>query len=228
MRYMEHILLDEMKYALIGDVKASRGAKDQAVLFHRLGAILDWVNGCLNPVQPLKSTVGDEFQGLFPTGGSALWGSLLLLVRAIPDVELRIGLGEGTVEIHGDDARSAPQSGTAWWYARDAIDTLVQTEGRSRAPRTLSTWLKSDDGTADARTNAYLMIRDHVLRQFDSTDATILLGLLDGKTQDAIADSLETTQSNVSRRASTRGMYNLLRGAELLSEERDRPRLSRE
>lgn len=205
-----------MKCALIGDVRASRDQPDQAGLFARIDTILGWVNNRLEPLQPLAITVGDEFQGLFATRGDALLASMLVLVRAVPDIEMRLGLGEGSVEVHGDDPRAAPQSGTAWWHARDAIDQLARMESKRGTPRTIHTWFESDDDAWTGTVNAYLVGRDHLISRFDEMDSSILLGLLDGETQSAIAARLETAQSNVSRRATTGGVYNVLQGAALL------------
>lgn len=48
---------------LIGDVVGSRSAADRHALHARLEEVLADVNARTEPLQPLRLTVGDEFQG---------------------------------------------------------------------------------------------------------------------------------------------------------------------
>src|SRR5690606_35633958 len=92
--------------------------------------------------EPLRATVGDEFQAVDPTLDAAL--AALLLIQLVLPAELgrRFGVGVGEVRaVTGADA--ALQDGPGWWAARDAID-LVDARQQRAMPST-RTWIVGGD-----------------------------------------------------------------------------------
>jgi len=190
--------------AVIGDIVGSRTFPDRGELHRRVASALESAPGA---IQPLTLTIGDEFQGIFQSVRTALRATLVVQLHLLPDVELRFGVGVGEVLVMAD-RRPFGQDGSAWWSAREAIDEIRQGERSYRTPRTRATGLRVEGGT-DAL-SSYLVLRDHLLAGFDRVDADIVLGLMQGETQAAIADRLGLDRGAVSRRVGKHGLSALL------------------
>ena len=74
---------------LIGDVVGSRAVPDRAALHGHLTSVLAEANRRLQPVVPLRVTVGDEYQGCFATPGEALHATLWMGLHLAPRAEAR-------------------------------------------------------------------------------------------------------------------------------------------
>ncbi len=105
--------------ALLGDVVRSRHS-DRARLHEAVLAALDAVNAAHPALDPLRVTVGDEVQGIYPRLGHAIAALLTLRDQLAGVAEVRAGLGGGQVNII--DADRGIQDGNAWWNAREAIN----------------------------------------------------------------------------------------------------------
>jgi hypothetical protein len=191
--------------ALIGDMVGSRQAPHRLDLQRRVGAVLEEVGRVVggNP----SFTIGDEFQGRFPTLADAVEASLQLHLRTLGLIRLRIGIGWG--ELLGEDPEQTPfaQDGPCWWRARDAIEA-VDRSTRGRAPG-LRTAARTETGL-DPLLNGYLLLRDTTLGEFDDVDARIAIGLIDGLNQAELAGEIGLNKSSVSRRASAHGILALV------------------
>lgn len=206
-----------MAVALIGDVIASRRARDRGLLHERLGEALARVNERLDPPVPLRITVGDEYQGVFATVGDALAASLLLRAALLPERDVRHGVGVGDVGVLQEEPRV--EDGPAWWAARDAI--VAVKAGESRGPsRTLRTAYVVADGVTDAPdpalVNAALVLRDQLVAAASERSLSVLRGLLDGEPQRVIADRLDISPSAVSQRVRADGLGAILTAHDLL------------
>lgn len=175
---------------LIGDIVGSREAQDRPRLQQHLLEVLDevaerWGHG-------LAVTLGDEFQGRFPTLQTALavaWG---LHLGTIGTARLRIGIGWGEILVESADDSPFGQDGPAWWRARDAIERVDASYPARTLVSTETEW--------DELVNAYLTLRDAHLDDLDEADATILAAMGRGDTQRAAATELGLHESSVSRR----------------------------
>ena len=67
----------------------------------------------------LAFTVGDEFQGSYPSVGGAIDAALTIRLAVAPDIDVRFGIGWGAVTVL--DATTGIQDGPGWWTAREAI-----------------------------------------------------------------------------------------------------------
>ena len=96
---------------VIGDVVRSRSSDDRGALHARLAEVLAEMNAALDPVTPLRVTVGDEYQGGFATVGDAVRATLRLRLALAPDVDVRhgIGWGETTGAAGGAPGRGRPR-----------------------------------------------------------------------------------------------------------------------
>lgn len=189
---------------LIGDVVASRAAPDRRRLHTDLVGALDEVNSLTAPAQPLRVTVGDEFQGAWGRRGQALHAGLLLRLALLPDVETRYGLGWGEVAALDDDG--AVQDGPGWWAAREAITRAKGDEAAVRsAGRTVRTRWHEEDPRGLAL-DALVRHRDLLVAGLDERSVRLLRGLLAGRTQRALAEEEGVSPTAVSRRVHRDGL----------------------
>lgn len=188
---------------LIGDVVGSRRAVDRPKLHRDLASALRQVAG--DAIDPPAFTVGDEFQGSYPSVGAAIDAALSLRLVVGPEVDVRFGIGWGAVTVL--DADAGIQDGPGWWTAREAIQ---QTAAAQRQPgfTLVRTTFRADGDTRDdvAAVNAALMCRDHLLGSLDERSLRIVTGLMTGRTKRQLAADEGISPSAVSQRASRDGL----------------------
>ena len=103
---------------LIGDVVGSRRVADRSAAHRELNRALADV--AAHAIDPPAFTVGDEFQGSYPTVGSAIDAALSVRLAVAPDIDVRFGIGWGAVTVL--DVSAGIQDGPGWWAAREAIE----------------------------------------------------------------------------------------------------------
>jgi SatD family protein len=188
---------------LIGDVVGSRRAADRSELHLVIASNLRRV--AAGAIDPPAFTVGDEFQGSYPTAGAAIDAGLSLRLAVAPDIDIRFGIGWGTVTVL--DADTGIQDGPGWWTARDAIR---QTAAAQRQPglALVRTTFRADDGTRTdvAAINAALICRDHLLGSLGERSLRIVRGLMTGRTKKELAADEGISPSAVSQRAGRDGL----------------------
>lgn len=205
---------------MIGDVVASRHHVDQRALFDRVKAALGRINGDMNregPFEGLALTTGDEFQGLFPTIEEALGVDLLLRLNLDGEIEVRTGIGWGSLSVRGSGEGYRGQSGSVWWNAREALSKVESLSSSIGWPSSLRTWVIGIESPMERTVNSNLMLRDEILYSMDNRTKKAVLGSLRGMTQNEIADDLGISQPSVSKRMK-RGGHALARSVELLRE----------
>ena len=194
------------KATVIGDVVRSRQAQDRSALHRRLDRALRYAS--------FAFTVGDEFQGSYPTVGDAIDAALRVRLEVAPGIDVRFGIGWGDVTVLDEQARI--QDGPGWWAAREAIE---QTAAAQRQPglalvrTTFRSGGKRDDVDA---INAALMCRDHLLGSLDDRSLRILQGLMDKQPKKDIAQAEGISPSAVSQRAGRDGLDLIVRASEHL------------
>ncbi|MFS0866892.1 SatD family protein [Microbacterium sp. 179-B 1A2 NHS] len=208
-----------MSIAVTADIIGSRELPDREGAQRRIDEVVARVQADGPPAErPLTPTVGDELQGVYPDLPSAL-AAILLIRLALPDgVDLRFGVGAGTMgavaSASGDIAE-----GPAWWAARDAIDTLHAKQVRSM-PR-VRTWIAAADGaTADAASvalaNAYAWTRDELVSGMSERTRRLVYGRCVGRTQAELAEAEGITQSAVSQALTAAGAAAVVEGFRIL------------
>ena len=202
--------------AVIGDVVGSRQVASRSRLQDHLDQALASLNTSLNPIQPMTPTIGDEFQGMFATIDEAIEASFRLRVELMTKVDVRIGIGWGTLRTQ--DPRRTPfgQDGPCWWRAREALQELARTERSNQEPHSLRTVCRTGS-SKEAEYNAILVLRDQLLSAIDDHDATILRMLIGGASQQDAADRLGLNKSSISRRMQRHGLAAILRSRDHLS-----------
>lgn len=209
--------------AVTADIVGSRQLPDRESAQRTLENAVARVERDLPVVdRPLRPTVGDEQQGVYPTLEAAL-GSLLLLRLALPDgIECRYGVGIGEIGTVASAAAATGEipEGPGWWAARTAIDHVHSLQKRTvPGARTWVVAHESEPQTvqrAARRANAYLLARDQLVSDMTARARRLTYGRCLGLTQRALADSEQITQSAVSQTLAASGSAAVVEGFHLL------------
>ncbi len=202
--------------ALIGDVVGSRAAADRTDLHHRLDKLIGRANEELQPMVPLRITVGDEYQGCFATVGGALHAAFWLRLELLPGADVRHGVGWGPVAVLEESPRV--EDGPGWWAAREAIE-WAKAEAASSSLRHLRTAYRRHvdaDGPDAESVNAALVCRDQLVGSVSERSLRLLQGGFAGRTQATMAEEEGVSASAVSQRFRNDGLAAILAAGELL------------
>ena len=209
-----------MPVVVTADIVGSRRLADRASAQRALDDAIARVEQDL-PVadRPLRPTVGDEQQGVYPSLNAAL-AALLLLRLALPDdIDCRFGLGVGAIGAV-PSAHGAIPDGPGWWAARAAIEHVHALQ--QRAVPALRTWVVADEGETDAArsavpfANAYLLARDQLIDEMTERTRRLTYGRCLDRTQRELADAEGISQSAVSQALAASGAAALVEGFRLL------------
>jgi hypothetical protein len=202
--------------ALIGDIVDSRTAEDRQALHDTIANSLEGVNVNHPVVDPAVITLGDEFQGVYPTLGAALTASFHIRAALRPH-DVRFGLGRGAIQVL--DPERGIHDGPAYWAARDAIEDAAAMADRATL-RTTRTVFRSPEDPPEhvSAINAALLALDHILGSLSPVSWRILAGRLDGRTQKGIAAQEGITPSAVSQRVRGDGIGVAMEAMRMLGE----------
>lgn len=214
--------------AVLLDVVDSRGHGSRAELQTALLACLAAANRGIassDLIDPLAITIGDEAQATTSTlaGALALAGTarLHLLVEGI---ELRVGIGWGTIVVRDPDRSPLAQDGPAWWAAREALDQVTAATAWSDYPRRTGIVVARDtdaspgeglpsprpaDLTPGPFLDSYLALLDRNLATLDAEDAAVVLNDIAGDDTATVANRLEVAANAVSMRRSRNHLREL-------------------
>lgn len=216
---MTHVKHSSSVATLIGDVVRSRAAPDRRALHTGIVAILERANHELQPIVPLRFTVGDEFQGCFRRVGEALHATLWLRLQLAVLAEVRHGVGWGGVSVLDEDPRV--EDGPGWWAARAAIDAVKQEASTPGARHRRTAYRRAEEADAsDAPdpdpVNAALMCQDQMVGSLSERSLRLLRGTLAGRSQAELAEEEEISASAVSQRVRNDGLVVIVAADELL------------
>jgi hypothetical protein len=187
--------------ALIGDIVGSRRVADRSAAHRAMNRALRDV--AADAIDPPAFTVGDEFQGSYPTVGAAIGAALSLRLAVAPGLDVRFGIGWGVVTVL--DADAGIQDGPGWWAAREAIEWTAAAQ-RQPGLALVRTSFRGEQRTDVDAVNAALICRDHLIGSLDERSLRILKGLLSNHTKKDIAAAEDISASAVSQRAGRDGL----------------------
>ena len=191
--------------ALIGDIVRSRTHRDRQALHDALERALARANAAVPVDDPAVITLGDEFQGVYPTLGAALRASFLVRADLHPLADVRFGLGRGAVSTL--DAVRGIHDGPAYWAARDAIVLAKERAERAQTRSSRTAYVGPDELPAQvAAVQAALDCLDFMVGSLSTTSREILGGLMDGQAQHDLADRVGISPSAVSQRVRRDGI----------------------
>jgi len=202
-----------VSYALIADIIRSRELPDRRRAQRVIHETLERAAEGLALTQRPYATVGDELQAVSTTLADALALTLRTHLLLPEGLGLRFGIGVGTIsEVEGVAGRLI-QDGSAWWAAREAIESAhrLQDEGRAF----VRTWLRihpdvvsgSGGGQSEREglVNSVLILRDQAVFRFQPRQRRMMAGLLMGMTQVEVARQEKVSQQAVSEFARSAG-----------------------
>jgi hypothetical protein len=199
---------------LIGDVVDSRGSADRHALHRDLAAALRAV--AHTAIDAPSFTVGDEFQGSYPSVGDAIAAAWALRLAVAPEVDVRFGVGWGAVSVL--DEATGIQDGPGWWSARAAIEWTAEAQRQPGLALVRTTYRNAgDDGPSADVVNAALMCRDHMFGSLDERSIRILRGLVSNRSKKELAADERISPSAVSQRASRDGLDLIVLASQYLS-----------
>lgn len=187
-----------LQATLIGDIVASRRAPDRSVLHQTVAAVLRTASA----TDPPRFTVGDEFQGSYPTVGAAIDTAFTVRLALAPEIDVRFGIGWGEVTILDDGI----QDGPGWWAAREAIEWVSAAQRQPGLAAARTAFRGSPDGPEPDAVNAALLCRDQLLESMDGRSIRLLRGLLQHQTKKELAAMEGISASAVSQRAARDGL----------------------
>jgi hypothetical protein len=210
---MKSYASSERRATLIGDVVGSRQVADRSAQHRTLNTALRAV--VAGAVDAPGFTVGDEFQGSYPSVGQAIDAALTLRLAVAPDIDVRFGIGWGAVVVL--DPATGIQDGPGWWAAREAIEWTASAQQQPALASVRTSFRVNDDERRDqAAVNAALMCRDHLLGSLDDRSLRILKGLLSNRSKREIAETEGISASAVSQRAGRDGLDLLVLASQYL------------
>lgn len=198
---------------LIGDVVGSRRIADRSAQHRALNQALRDVRA--GAIDPPAFTVGDEFQGSYPTVGSAIDAALSVRLAVAPAIDVRFGIGWGTVTML--DAAAGIQDGPGWWAVREAIEWTASAQRQPGLALVRTSFRAHGESRDDVDAiNAALLCRDHLLGSLDDRSMRILKGLLSNHTKKDIAAEEGISASAISQRAGRDGLDLIVQASQYL------------
>jgi SatD family (SatD) len=198
---------------LIGDVVGSRQVTDRRAQHRTLNRALRDIAS--EAIDAPAFTVGDEFQGSYPSVGAAIDAALALRLAVAPAIDVRFGIGWGAVMML--DASARIQDGPGWWAAREAIEWTASAQRQPGLALVRTSFRVNGVERHDVGAiNAALMCRDHLLGSLDDRSIRILKGLLSDHTKKDIAAAEGISASAVSQRAGRDGLDLIVQASQYL------------
>jgi SatD family (SatD) len=202
-----------LRATLIGDIVGSRHVTDRAAAHRAVNRALR--DTAADAIDPPAFTVGDEFQGSYPTVGGAIDAALALWLAMAPEIDVRFGVGWGSVMVL--DAGAGIQDGPGWWAAREAIEWTAAAQRQPGLALVRTSFRVDGEARQDVDAiNAALLCRDHLIGSLDERSIRILKGLLNNHTKKDIAATEGISASAVSQRAGRDGLDLIVQASEYL------------
>ncbi|HET6731236.1 SatD family protein [Mycobacterium sp.] len=211
MSKVKSIASSTSRATVIGDVVGSRRVADRSAQHRALNRALADI--APDAIDPPAFTVGDEFQGSYPTVGGAIDAALSLWLAVVPDIDVRFGIGWGEVVVLDPDA--GIQDGPGWWAAREAIEWTASAQRQPGLALARTSFRGTNRDDIDA-VNAALLCRDHLLGSLDDRSIRILKGLLSNRSKKDIATTEGISASAVSQRAGRDGLDLIVQASQYL------------
>ncbi|MFA5612140.1 MAG: SatD family protein [Anaerolineaceae bacterium] len=120
--------------AIIGDIIKSKSIPNRRKAQEELGEILQTVNQRFEVLFASKFTItlGDEFQGVLKDS-NGLFRMLDQISFSMLPINLRFGIGVGSLTTEFNPASSIGADGPAYWKAREAIEDVHKNNDYGRA-----------------------------------------------------------------------------------------------
>ena len=196
-------------YALIGDIIESRHLANRAQQQEALNQVLDNLNDRYQAhlASRFSLSLGDVFQGLVKVG-APIFQMIDELRLALPDLNLRFGLGLGEILTSINPALSLGADGPAYWRAREAIQQVHQQHHYETVHVYLVTGQEDQDATLNHSLALSEFVRSSWIQSQMETFRTILdLGYYQSRfDQKRVASALGLSSSAFAKRMKSSGI----------------------
>ena len=212
--------------ALLIDVIGSRAQSSRTAFQDRLLSCADATNRRVESIDPIAITIGDELQGTYARIEAALLAAVhfrLGLIEATADA--RAAIGWGSIEVRDPDRTPFAQDGTAWWRARETLESIADVSARGNYQPRLAVWSPAEPERADCTAPAVddatglpapvtspdpsshlwrtvTAMFDHAIAALDDRDAAIVLADFAGLSGEELATLTGISPSAASSRRS--------------------------
>lgn len=202
-------------FAVIGDIIASRKIKDRNLFQNRLKETLNEINADYQDdlASAFVVTLGDEFQGLLKCADHLLEITDKIKFMLEP-VELRYGIGVGSIDTEIDVCSSTGADGPAYWCARNAINTIHNRNDYKKSKIMIEAWEETDFMEL---VNESLRLCDYTESKWRKTQKELVktsvlnFGYDTKVPQKELAILLGITAQTVNSKIQSTGYYNYLR-----------------
>lgn len=200
--------------ALLADLVGSR-VGDRSRTHEAVLAAIATTNEAVPALDPLRVTVGDELQGVYPGLGPAFLASWHLRSTLVGTADLRFGLGGGQVRVV--DAERGIQDGSAWWLAREAVEAVEElaTDAGYKWARTA---VRDERDVATPSADALVRLVETVASGLRPGTRNSLQGLVDGLDNATVAKREGISASANSQRVNNNGLRVLADAVAALGE----------
>lgn len=195
--------------AVIGDIVSSKGISERKAILSKLAGILDDINRIYSSdiASKFMITLGDEFQGLFRSGGHTL-EVLESIERSMHPVKIRFGIGVGAITTDINPELPLGADGPAYHRAREMIQDLKRTERKKMEPkRNMKICIEAYPEVSELINAVFTL--NTVLKEKWTTRQREIIGeyLKFGSTQNDVADRIGIHQSNVQKALAGSNFY---------------------
>lgn len=192
---------------IIADIVGSRDLTDRTAAQGAIMNAFEQAEASVATIRQAWATVGDEFQLIAATWQDALRITLRVQVFLPEDLRLRFGIGVGQINTVDDGPTGPIQDGTAWWNARQAIETIEEQQQRREE---ILTGFLAEDPELTTAVATQLVMRDHIIARMKARERRLLAALLTGATQQDAARAEKVSQAAVSQALHRSGAMALL------------------
>ncbi|WP_181136470.1 SatD family protein [Rathayibacter sp. AY1E6] len=199
-------------FPVIFDIVRSREIPSRGEAQARIEYEFLQLDPAVHHLQPIRPTLGDEFQAVYETLSAALLATALACLKMPENIEIRAGIGRGPIEVLGEGLVGVLQDGPGWWSARTAVNEARRLQYTS-VPSCRSWFVPADNKIGDdALVNAYLLSRDIALEGLSARARRIISGTYFGMSQKELSLQEKVSQPAISQILRRVGAPALLRG----------------
>jgi len=212
---------EEPFIAIIGDMIDSKHMIDRAECQEKMHLILDIINKKYSEdiASKFLITLGDEFQGLLKYGRNTI-NIITEIETAMYPVQIRFGIGVGTITTDINPDYSLGADGPAYYNARMSVDTLKQNKKKSRTIESdIMIISGADNEGTDMLLNTIISVCTAIKLKWTKRQREVVYDVLEhGDNQREAAKRLGISQSSVQKSLYGAGYYTYRHAMDTVAE----------
>lgn len=197
--------------AIIGDIKKSKQLSDRNATQKKMQHVLNEINQKYEKdiTSKFMITLGDEFQGLLECGDNVM-NIISEIETGMYPVEIRFGIGVGEVTTEINPELPIGADGPAYYNARDAIQSLKNSEKRSKnADSNISIKIDRTNESSEKLLNTIFSLLTVMKSKWTGRQREVIYDYICHEdSQEKVAQRLGITQSSVQKNLSNADYYS--------------------